>query len=187
MVLVNAPVTRDNPAHHGVRLAIDMQVAVQSLANRWYARGYGMGFGVGIAMGPATVGTVGYEGRLDYTAIGNVVNLASRLCDSADDAQILVDAVIAGKVKDSVAMCPSESEPSRATIMHCRSLLWRTAPLPSAIRATSKSDGSSIRRSWRCEYEKKRALSAPCRSLHLSAPEAPCPTISRTFGGGRGI
>ncbi len=87
MVLVNAPVARDNPAHHGVRLAIDMQVAVQSLANRWYARGYGMGFGVGIAMG-----------------LGNVVNLASRLCDSADDAQILVDAVIAGKVKDSVAI-----------------------------------------------------------------------------------
>jgi adenylate cyclase len=104
MVLVNAPVARDNPAHHGVRLAIDMQVAVQSLANSWYARGYGMGFGMGIAMGPATVGTVGYEGRLDYTAIGNVVNLASRLCDLADDAQILVDAVIAGKVKDSVAL-----------------------------------------------------------------------------------
>ena len=104
MVLVNAPVARDDAAHHGVRLAIEMQVAVQSLANRWYARGYGMGFGVGIAMGPATVGTVGYDGRLDYTAIGNVVNLASRLCDSADDAQILVDAAIAEKVKDSVAI-----------------------------------------------------------------------------------
>ena len=106
MVLVNAPVARDNPAHHGVRLAIDMQVAVQSLANSWSARGHGMGFGVGIAMGPATVGTVGYEGRLDYTAIGNVVNLASRLCDSADDAQILVDAVIAERVKDGVALAP---------------------------------------------------------------------------------
>ncbi|HEX9360590.1 MAG TPA: adenylate/guanylate cyclase domain-containing protein, partial [Bradyrhizobium sp.] len=104
MVLVNAPVARDSPAHHGVRLAIEMQVAVQSLANRWYARGYGMGFGVGIAMGPATVGTVGYDGRLDYTAIGSVVNLASRLCDSADDAQILVDTAIAEKVKDSVAI-----------------------------------------------------------------------------------
>ena len=104
MVLVNAPVARDDAAHHGVRLAIEMQVAVQSLANRWYARGYGMGFGVGIAMGPATVGTVGYDGRLDYTAIGSVVNLASRLCDSADDAQILVDTAIAEKVKDSVAI-----------------------------------------------------------------------------------
>jgi adenylate cyclase len=104
MVLVNAPVASDNPAHHGLRLAIDMQAAVQSLANGWSARGHGMGFGVGIAMGPATVGTVGYEGRLDYTAIGNVVNLASRLCDSADDAQILVDAVIAERVKESVAL-----------------------------------------------------------------------------------
>jgi adenylate cyclase len=78
MVLVNAPVACENPAHHGLRLAIDMQVAVQSLADSWYAGGCAMGFGVGIAMGPATVGTVGYEGRLDYTAIGNVVNLASR-------------------------------------------------------------------------------------------------------------
>jgi adenylate cyclase len=104
MVLVNAPVTCENPAHHGVRLAIDMQVAVQSLADRWCAAGRAMGFGVGIAMGPATVGTVGYEGRLDYTAIGNVVNLASRLCSLADDAQILVDPAVAEKVKDSIAL-----------------------------------------------------------------------------------
>jgi adenylate cyclase len=106
MVLLNAPVICDNPAHRGLRLAIDMQVAVQSLANRWRARGYGVGFGVGIAMGPATVGTVGYEGRLDYTAIGSVVNLASRLCALADDAEVLVDAVIAERAKDNVALVP---------------------------------------------------------------------------------
>ncbi len=106
MVLVNAPVAHDKPAHKGLRLAIDLQVAVQSLASGWRARGYGMGFGVGIAMGPATVGTVGYEGRLDYTAIGCVVNLASRLCASAGDAQILVDAVIAERVKHSIALVP---------------------------------------------------------------------------------
>src|SRR5438552_6947865 len=87
-------------------LRLTCKVAVQSLASGWRARGYGMGFGVGIAMGPATVGTVGYEGRLDYTAIGCVVNLASRLCASADDAQILVDAVIAERVKDRVALVP---------------------------------------------------------------------------------
>jgi adenylate cyclase len=104
MVLVNAPVACENPAHQGLRLATDMQEAVQSLANDWRARGYGMGFGVGIAMGPATVGTVGYEGRLDYTAIGSVVNLASRLCALADDTQILVDAVIAERAEASVAL-----------------------------------------------------------------------------------
>src|SRR5258705_7466010 len=63
MVLVNAPVARDNPAHHGVRLAIDMQVAVQSLAHPWDARGDGMGFCVGVPSGPPTVGTGRYGGR----------------------------------------------------------------------------------------------------------------------------
>jgi adenylate cyclase len=106
MVLVNAPVACEDPAHRGLVLATEMQEVVQSLASGWRARGHGMGFGVGIAMGPATVGTVGYEGRLDYTAIGSAVNLASRLCALADDAQILVDAVIAERAKDSVALVP---------------------------------------------------------------------------------
>jgi adenylate cyclase len=104
MVLVNAPVTCEDPAHRGIRLAIDMQAAVQSLANTWCAGGRAMGFGVGIAMGPATVGTLGYHGRLDYTAIGNVVNLASRLCSLADDAQILVDPVVTKHVGDRIAL-----------------------------------------------------------------------------------
>src|SRR4051794_42721 len=104
MVLVNAPVACENPADRGVQLAIDMQTAVQSLAGAWSAGGCAVGFGVGIAMGPATVGTLGYHGRLDYTAIGNVVNLASRLCSAANDAQILVDPVVAEQVKDSIAL-----------------------------------------------------------------------------------
>jgi class 3 adenylate cyclase len=59
-----------------------------------------MGFGVGIAIGPAAVGTIGYEGRIDYTA--NVVNLASRLCCGVDDTPMLVDAVVAKWVKQSI-------------------------------------------------------------------------------------
>ena len=104
MVLVNAPIACEDPAQRAVLLAIDLQAAVQRLASSWSAKGYAMGFGVGIAMGPATVGTVGYEGRLDYTAVGNSVNLASRLCASADDAQILVDPVVAEHAKDSFVL-----------------------------------------------------------------------------------
>ena len=78
--------------------------AVQALVASWRARGYAIGFGMGAAMGPATVGTVGYEGRLDYTAIGSVVNLASRLCDAADDGQILLDPVMARQVNDDFAL-----------------------------------------------------------------------------------
>jgi adenylate cyclase len=104
MILVNAPIARENPVYHAVLLAIDLQMAVQELASSWSARGYTMGFGVGIAMGPAIVGTIGYEGRLDYTAVGNIVNLASRLCASADDRQILVDPVVAERAKDNFVL-----------------------------------------------------------------------------------
>lgn len=104
MLLVNAPVACEQPATQAVRLAIDLQMTVQSIAGKWCDAGHAIGFGVGVAMGPATVGTVGYNGRLDYTAMGAVVNLASRLCDLAKDAQILADPTIAGRVRDSVPL-----------------------------------------------------------------------------------
>ena len=62
-----------------------------------------MGFGVGIAIGPAAVGTIGYEGRIDHTVNGNVVNLAYRLCCGVDDTPMRVDAVVANRVKQSIA------------------------------------------------------------------------------------
>jgi len=104
MLLVNAPIACEQPATQAVRLAIDLQMTVQSLAGKWCDAGHAIGFGVGVAMGPATVGTVGYNGRLDYTAMGAVVNLASRLCNLAKDAQILADPTIAGRVRDSVPL-----------------------------------------------------------------------------------
>ncbi|WP_027553692.1 adenylate/guanylate cyclase domain-containing protein [Bradyrhizobium sp. Cp5.3] len=104
MLLVNAPVACEQPATQAVRLAIDLQMTVQSIASKWCDAGHAIGFGVGVAMGPATVGTVGYNGRLDYTAMGAVVNLASRLCNLAKDAQILADPTIAGRVRDSIPL-----------------------------------------------------------------------------------
>ena len=111
MVLVNAPVACENPAERGIRLAIDMQAAVQSLSSTWYAAGCAMGFGVGVAMGPAAVGTLGSQGRLDYTAIGNVVNLASRLCSLADDGQILLDPAVTEHVKERFALASIGEQP----------------------------------------------------------------------------
>lgn len=91
MVLVNAPVPCPDPALRAVEMAVDMQSATQALVAQWRARGHALGFGVGLAMGPATVGRIGSESRLDYTAIGSVVNLASRLCSSAENGQVLID------------------------------------------------------------------------------------------------
>ncbi|NOJ40968.1 HAMP domain-containing protein [Bradyrhizobium sp. WSM 1791] len=99
MVLVNAPVTVEDPALRAVDLAMEMQKSVQALIAGWQSRGYHVGFGVGLASGPATVGRIGYQDRLDYTAIGSVVNLAARLCASAADREILLDAEVAADVR----------------------------------------------------------------------------------------
>jgi adenylate cyclase len=95
MVLVNAPVPVEEPALRAVDLAVEMQRNVQELIAGWRSRGYHVGFGVGLASGLATVGRIGYENRFDYTAIGSVVNLAARLCASAADREILMDAEVA--------------------------------------------------------------------------------------------
>ncbi|AWN42907.1 adenylate/guanylate cyclase domain-containing protein [Methylobacterium durans] len=106
MVLVNAPVACPEPSLTAMRLAIAMQDAVQPLVVEWRRRDYAIGFGVGATMGPATVGQIGYENRLDYTAIGPVVNLAARLCAAAEDAQILIDAALAGRIQDRIETIP---------------------------------------------------------------------------------
>ncbi|MFA1625039.1 adenylate/guanylate cyclase domain-containing protein [Rhizobium mongolense] len=104
MVLINAPVPCADPALRAVEMAIDMQDAIQRLIAEWRLRGHAIGFGIGLAMGWATVGRIGYEARVDYTAIGNVVNLASRLCSSADDQQILVDHAVAQSVRGKISL-----------------------------------------------------------------------------------
>ena len=44
-----------------------------------------------MAQGFATIGAIGYEGRIDYAALGTVTNLAARLCGEAKDGQILTN------------------------------------------------------------------------------------------------
>lgn len=109
MVLLNAPVPTTEPALRAVQMASDMQASVRKLLLNWRTHHPQLGFGVGLAMGPATVGRIGSEGRLNYTAIGNVVNLASRLCASAEDSEILVDRVAAEAVGSKVPLVELEA------------------------------------------------------------------------------
>src|SRR5262249_53355243 len=73
---------------------------------RWRKRGHDLDIGMGIAQGFATIGAIGFEGRLDYGAVGTVTNLAARLCGEAKAGQILVPQRVRGAV-ESLA----ESEP----------------------------------------------------------------------------
>ncbi len=90
MVFFNDPITQDNHVERAVRMALAMRERFAELASSWRQRGYELGFGVGIAVGYATLGRIGFEGRHDYGAIGNVTILASRLSSQAQAGQILL-------------------------------------------------------------------------------------------------
>jgi class 3 adenylate cyclase len=90
MVFFNDPMPIADPAQRAVAMALAMQEAMVSLSQDWARRGYDMQLGVGIAQGFATLGSIGFEGRIDYGAIGNVTNLAARLCAEAAGGEILV-------------------------------------------------------------------------------------------------
>ncbi len=83
MILFNDPVPVEDHELQAIRMALRMRDSIAALVQGWRKRGYALGFGVGIAGGYATIGTIGFEGRLDYGAIGTVTNLAARLCGEA--------------------------------------------------------------------------------------------------------
>jgi adenylate cyclase len=90
MVFFNDPVPTENHELQAVRMAVAMRERFNGLATGWRKRGYELNFGVGIAVGYATLGRIGFEGRYDYGAVGNVVILASRLASEAKGGQILL-------------------------------------------------------------------------------------------------
>jgi GAF domain-containing protein len=104
MVIFNDPVPVPNPALQAVRMALDMRVTIGDLIERWRRLGHDLGFGIGIAHGFATLGTIGFEGRFDYAAIGTVSNVASRLCDEAKPGQILISPRVLLAVEDAVTV-----------------------------------------------------------------------------------
>lgn len=106
MVFFNDPIPCPDPAARAVKMAVAMRERVSSLITSWENRGHALGFGVGIAMGYATLGRIGFEGRFDYAAIGTVTNLSARLCDAAQDRQILVSQRIYAAVEELVGADP---------------------------------------------------------------------------------
>jgi GAF domain-containing protein len=106
MVVFNDPIPVDKPALQAVLMAIDMRVAIEQLIEKWRKLGHDIGFGIGIAHGFATLGTIGFEGRFDYAAIGTVSNVASRLCDEAKPGQILISPRVLMAVEKDITVEP---------------------------------------------------------------------------------
>ena len=106
MVIFNDPVPVENPALQAVLMALEVRDAIGALTETWRRLGHDIGFGIGIAHGFATLGTIGFEGRFDYAAIGTVSNVASRLCDEAKPGQILISPRVLMKVENAVKVEP---------------------------------------------------------------------------------
>jgi adenylate cyclase len=106
MIFFNDPVPVANAAERAIRMALAMRDSVAELKAKWRKLGYDLDFGVGIAQGYATIGAIGFEGRMDYGAIGTVTNLASRLCGEAKPGQILISQRLLANVDEMV-----EAEP----------------------------------------------------------------------------
>jgi class 3 adenylate cyclase len=102
MIVFNDPIPCVDHTERAIRLALDMRERVNELGTQWRRKGHELGFGIGIATGFATVGQIGFQERREYTAIGSVINLASRLCDEAATGQIVIPARVLASVEQSV-------------------------------------------------------------------------------------
>ena len=102
MIFFNDPIPCADHTEKAVRMAIEMQARAQELRKAWLKKGYDLDLGIGLAAGYATIGNIGFEGRIDYDAIGNVTNLAARLCGEAKGGQILIDRKTLSKMEELV-------------------------------------------------------------------------------------
>jgi class 3 adenylate cyclase len=106
MVFFNDPLPREDHTELAARMAIEVQARINEFRPQWRGKGYELDVGIGIAAGFATLGTIGFEGRMDYGAIGNVTIMASRLSSEAQGGQILTNRKTLAKIENLV-----EAEP----------------------------------------------------------------------------
>ena len=100
MVFFNDPVEVPDHEVCAVRMAVAMRDRFAELEVPWKKKGYDLGLGFGASVGYATLGRIGYEGRYDYAAIGNVTITAARLSSQAAAGQILISQRLNAAIED---------------------------------------------------------------------------------------
>jgi class 3 adenylate cyclase len=100
VVIFNDPIRCENHVQKAIEMSLEMRDRVKELRIAWLKKGFDLDLGVGLAAGYTTLGTVGFEGRMDYGTVGNLPNLAARLCAEAKGGQILTDQKTMSKIED---------------------------------------------------------------------------------------
>ena len=102
LIFFGDPIQMKDHAQRSVLMAIEMQKKAFELKKEWLHYGYELGIGIGINTGFMTVGNIGSDMHMDYTVIGNQVNVAARLESMARPGQILVSQRTYSRVMDLV-------------------------------------------------------------------------------------
>src|SRR5919112_1773042 len=101
MALWGAPIAHADDADRALRAAVAMQQSIARLNEQWVSAGRPeIGVGIGINHGDVFAGNIGSHRRLEYTVIGDAVNVANRLCSEAGPGEILVSEALCQVVKD---------------------------------------------------------------------------------------
>jgi adenylate cyclase len=108
MVFFNDPIPCEDHAEKAVCMGLEMRDKAKELRTGWLKNGCDLDLGIGVAAGYAVVGNIGFEGRMDYAAVGNVTNLAARLCGAAKGGQILTNQRTLSKIENLVEAEPLE-------------------------------------------------------------------------------
>ena len=129
MALFGAPFALQNDAEAAVRAAVNMQKSLAEL-NRISGRAP-LNIGIGIHTGEAVVGFLGTERRMDYTAIGDTVNVASRLTSQAGPGQIVISTATYAQICPEIPCCQLSAMKlkGRDEPIEVHEVLWRE-PLP---------------------------------------------------------
>lgn len=103
MAVFNSPFDLDDYVFCAVCAAMDIVAGGEALEHELMEQyGRSVGFGVGVNCGPAVVGNVGCEFRMDFTAIGDTVNTAARLEANAKKGQVLISDAVYERIKDRI-------------------------------------------------------------------------------------
>ena len=107
MAVFNAPFDLDDYVYKAVKTAWAIVSGGNAIESKFLERyGKSVSFGVGVNCGPAVVGNIGCDFRMDYTAIGDTVNTAARLESNAKRGQVLISESVYEQVKDRVSAEP---------------------------------------------------------------------------------